>query len=433
MLPLQLIRSDPDRIREGARLKNALDAPIDEVLEADRQIRQIQGQLQELQQRRNETSKRFPTIKDDAERAQIREEMRKVSDDIKEFEGALAPLESRRDDLLLHIPNLPHESSPRGASEEDNVEVERWGEPRQFDFAPKPHWELGEALDIIDFERASKISGSRFFMLKGLGSKLNRALLNFMLDWHTARGYTEISPPYLVKRQTMIGTGQLPKFEEDMYHTDADDLFLVPTAEVPVTNMYADEILEPGSLPRFFVAYTACFRREAGAAGRDTRGLIRVHQFDKVELVKFTEPSSSYDELKSLLDEACSVLRALKLPYRVLELCTADLTFSSTKTFDPEVWMPGQDRYVEISSCSNFEDFQARRANIRYRPAADARVEFVHTLNGSGVAGRVLPAVMESYQQADGSIVVPEVLRPYMGGVEVIGRPLSEPISRPSP
>lgn len=420
MLPLQLIRADPERVREGARLKHAADAPIDAVLVADRQVRQIQAQLQELQQRRNETSKRFPRITDQVERDQVRQDMRQVSDEIKRFEDTLGPLEQQRDELLLHIPNLPHGSAPRGAGEEDNVEVERWGEPPHFDFTPKPHWDLGEALDMVDFERAAKMSGSRFFMLKGYGAKLNRALINFMLDWHTGRGYTELWPPYLVKRQTMIGTGQLPKFEEDMYRTVPDDLFLVPTAEVPVTNMYSDEILEPGTLPRSFVAYTACFRREAGAAGRDTRGMIRVHQFDKVELVKFVEPGTSYDELKSLLDEACSVLRALELPYRVLELCTADLTFSSSKTFDPEVWMPGQDRYVEISSCSNFEDFQARRANIRYRPSAEARVEFVHTLNGSGVAGRVLPAVMENYQQADGSIVVPEVLRPYMGGLEVI-------------
>ncbi|HUY26393.1 MAG TPA: serine--tRNA ligase, partial [Candidatus Binataceae bacterium] len=412
MLPLQLIRNEPERVREGARLKRVADAPIDALLEVDHDIRQIQAQLQELQQRRNETSKRFPRIKDAAERDAVRDEMRRVSDEIKHFEESLAPMEAQRDDNLLHIPNLPHESVPRGAGEEDNVEVERWGEPRQFDFEPKPHWDLGEALDIIDFERAAKISGSRFFMLKGAGSKLNRALINFMLDWHTSRGYTELQPPYLVKREAMVGTGQLPKFEEDMYRTEPDGLFLVPTAEVPVTNMYGGEILEPGTLPRCFVAYTACFRREAGAAGRDTRGLIRVHQFDKVELVKFVEPEHSYDEMRSLLADACSVLQALKLPYRVLQLCTADLTFSSSMTFDPEVWMPGQNRYVEISSCSNFEDFQARRANIRYRPSPDARVEFVHTLNGSGVAGRVLPAVMENYQEADGSITVPEVLRP---------------------
>ena len=423
MLPLQLIRTETERVREGARLKHATDAPIDALLEVDRDIRQIQGQLQELQQRRNETSKRFPQIKDQAERDAVREEMRRVADEIKHHEESLAPMEAQRDDMLLRIPNLPHASVPQGDGEQDNVEVERWGEPRHFDFQPKPHWELGEALDIIDFERASKLSGSRFFMLKGAGSKLNRALINFMLDWHTGRGYTELWPPYLVKREAMVGTGQLPKFEDDMYRTEPDGLFLVPTAEVPVTNMYGGEILDPGTLPRYFVAYTACFRREAGAAGRDTRGLIRVHQFDKVELVKFVEPEHSYDELRALLTDACSVLQALKLPYRVLQLCTADLTFSSSMTFDPEVWMPGQDRFVEISSCSNFEDFQARRANIRYRPSADARVEFVHTLNGSGVAGRVLPAVMENYQEEDGTITVPEVLRPYMGGLERITLP----------
>ncbi len=423
MLPLQLIRNDPERVREGARLKGVTDAPIDALLEADRDIRRIQAQLQELQQRRNESSKRFPQIRDAAERDQVRAEMRQVADEIKHLEESLAPIEDQRDDMLLQIPNLPHPSVPPGAGEEENVEIERWGEPRKFPFDPKPHWDLGEALDMVDFERASKISGSRFFMLKGLGSRLNRALISFMLDWHTSRGYTELSPPYLVKRESMIGTGQLPKFEDDAFRTEPDDLFLVPTAEVPVTNMYRDEILEPGTLPRRFVAYTACFRREAGAAGRDTRGLIRVHQFDKVELVKFVATEHSYDELRSLLADACSVLQALELPYRVVQMCTGDLGFTASMKFDPEVWMPGQNRYVEISSCSNFEDFQARRANIRYRPSAEARVEFVHTLNGSGVAGRVLPAVMENYQEADGSIVVPEVLRPYMGGLERITLP----------
>ncbi|HLG69080.1 MAG TPA: serine--tRNA ligase [Chloroflexota bacterium] len=421
MLPLQLIRSDPDRVKQGAQLKGVTDAPIDALLEADRDIRQIQEQLQKLQELRNATSKRFPQIKDQAERDQVREEMRRVSDEIKHFEESLAPIEAQRDEMLLQIPNLPHASVPHGAGEEENVEIERWGEPRDFGFVPKPHWELGEALQMVDFERAVKISGARFFMLRGLGSKLNRALINFMLDWHTSRGYTELWPPYLVKRDSMIGTGQLPKFEEDAFVTVPDDLFLVPTAEVPVTNMFRDEILEPGTLPRYFVAYTACFRREAGAAGRDTRGLIRVHQFDKVELVKFVEPEHSYDELQKLLADACSVLQALKLPYRIVQMCTGDLGFTASMKFDPEVWMPGQNRYVEISSCSNFEDFQARRANIRYRPSRDARVEFVHTLNGSGLAGRVLPAVMENYQEADGSITIPEVLRPYMGGLERIG------------
>ncbi|HEY8692409.1 MAG TPA: serine--tRNA ligase [Chloroflexota bacterium] len=420
MLPLQLIRNEPERVREAARLKGVADAPIDALLEVDRDIRHVQAQLQELQQRRNETSKRFPQIKDAAERDAVREEMRRVSDEIKHFEESLAPMEAQRDEMLLHVPNLPHESVPHGTGEEDNVEIERWAEPRQFDFEPKPHWELAESLRMADFERASKISGSRFFMLTGVGSKLNRALINFMLDWHTSRGYTELTPPYLVKRESMVGTGQLPKFEEDAFRTEPDDLFLVPTAEVPVTNMYRDEILDPGTLPRCFVAYTACFRREAGAAGRDTRGMIRVHQFDKVELVKFVEPEHSYAELKSLLADACSVLQALKLPYRIVQMCTGDLGFTASMKFDPEVWMPGQDRYVEISSCSNFEDFQARRANIRYRPSREGRVEFVHTVNGSGVAGRVLPAVMENYQEADGSITIPEILRPYMGGLERI-------------
>jgi seryl-tRNA synthetase len=296
--------------------------------------------------------------------------------------------------------------------------VRHWGEPRKLEFQPLPHWEIGERLGLMDFERAAKISGARFALLKGLGAKLERAITTFMLDLHTGEhGYEEIYPPYLVRRECMVGTGQLPKFEEDAYRTDPDDLFLVPTAEVPVTNMYRDEILEPGSLPIYHVAYTACFRREAGSAGRDTRGMIRVHQFDKVELVKFVEPSTSFDELEKLLADAEDVLKRLELPYRVSLMCTGDLGFTAAKKYDPEVWMPGQDRYVEISSCSNFTDFQARRANIRYRAEAGARAEFVHTLNGSGLAvGRTLAAVLENYQQPDGSVVIPEVLR----GLEVI-------------
>src|SRR5713226_6559329 len=399
MLPLQLIRNDPERVREGARLKGVTDAPIDALLEADRDIRRIQAQLQELQQRRNESSKRFPQIRDAAERDQVRAEMRQVADEIKHLEESLAPIEAQRDEMLLQVPNLPHPSVPPGAGEEENVEIERWGEPRKFPFEPKPHWDLGEALDMVDFERAAKISGSRFFMLKGLGSKLNRALINFMLDWHTGRGYTELWPPYLVKRESMIGTGQLPKFEEDAFRTEPDDLFLVPTAEVPVTNMYRDEILEPGTLPRYYVAYSACFRREAGAAGRDTRGLIRVHQFDKVELVKLVQPETSYEELERLLANAETVLQRLELPYQVKLLCGGDMSFASAKTYDPEVWMPGLGRYVEISSCSNFEDFQARRAGLQFRPAAGERARYVHTLNGSGLAvGRTLAAVLENYQ-----------------------------------
>ncbi|MHB8620124.1 MAG: serine--tRNA ligase, partial [Chloroflexota bacterium] len=351
MLPLQLIRADPDRVRAGARLKGVADAPIDQILELDGEIRNIQARLQELQQRRNEVSRRFPQIKDPAEQQALRQQMREVAEQIKALDESVAPLEARRDDLLLRVPNLPEPSVPEGAGEEDNVEVDRWGQPRQFDFEPRPHWELGEALDIIEFERAVKISGSRFFMLKGLGSRLNRALISFMLDWHAARGYTELWPPYLVKRESMVGTGQLPKFEEDAFRTEPDDLFLVPTAEVPVTNMYRDEILEPGTLPKYYVAYTACFRREAGAAGRDTRGMIRVHQFDKVELVKFVEPQHSYEELRKLLADACAVLQALELPYRVTQMCTGDLGFTASMKFDPEVWMPGQNRYVEISSC----------------------------------------------------------------------------------
>ncbi len=421
MLSLQLIRDHPELVREALR-KRGETAPVEEILELDVRRRHLLQQLESMRAEQNRASGEIARVKDKAAVADRIAELRQLSQRIKELEPTVKEVEERLGELLLLVPNIPHESVPVGDSEKDNVVVRSWGEPRQFDFEPLPHWDIGERLGIMDFERAGKISGARFGVLKGLGAKLERALISFMIDLHTGEhGYTEIYPPYLVRRECMVGTGQLPKFEEDAYRADPDDLFLIPTAEVPVTNLYRDEILDGSVLPIYHVSYTACFRREAGAAGRETRGLIRVHQFDKVELVKFVEPSTSYDELEKLLANAEAVLQRLGMPYRISLMCTGDLGFAAAKKYDPEVWMPGQGRYVEISSCSNFEDFQARRANIRYRPEAGGRAEFVHTLNGSGLAvGRTLAAVLENYQQADGSVLIPEVLRPYMGGLEAI-------------
>lgn len=424
MLSLRFIRDHPDVVREAMRKRNE-DAPVDQLLELDQRRRQILAHLESLRAEQNRASGEIAKVKDKSTVADRITEMRGLSQRIKEMEPTVKEIDEQLSQLLLLIPNIPHESVPVGEDDSQNVEVRRWGQPRKFEFEPLPHWELGERLGIMDFERAVKISGARFGVLKGLGARMERAIISFMLDLHTQEhGYTEIMPPYLVRRECMLGTGQLPKFEEDAYRTEPDDLFLVPTAEVPVTNLHREEILEPGSLPIYYVAYTACFRREAGSAGRDTRGLIRVHQFNKVELVKFVQPDSSYDELEKLLADAEDVLRRLGLPYRVSLMCTADLGFTAAKKYDPEVWMPGQDRFVEISSCSNFADFQARRANIRYRPEAGAKAEFVHTLNGSGLAvGRTMAAILENYQEADGSVTIPEALRPYMGGMERIPAP----------
>jgi seryl-tRNA synthetase len=349
--------------------------------------------------------------------------MKEVSARIKALDDELRQVEENLNDFLLTLPNLPDQACPVGASEADNPELSRWGTPREFGFEPKAHWDLGEALDIIDFERATKITGARFALSRGAGARLERALINFMLDTHTDQDrYTEMLPPFMVNRDAMTGTGQLPKFEADLFHLDDPDYFLIPTAEVPVTNVFREEILDGALLPVCFAAYTPCFRREAGAHGRDTRGLIRQHQFNKVELVKFTRPEDSDAELASLLADAEGILQALELPYRVVDLCTGDIGFSAARTFDIEVWLPGQQAYREISSCSNFRDFQARRAGIRFRREAGSKPEFVHTLNGSGLAvGRTLVAVLENYQQEDGSVVVPQVLRPYMGGLEKIG------------
>jgi len=347
--------------------------------------------------------------------------MKELSEEIKQMDAQVGLIEEELEKALLNIPNTPSDQVPLGASDEDNEEVRRWGEPRSVDFELKAHWDVGTDLDILDFERASKIAGTRFTVYKGLGARLERAVINFMLDLHTKEhGFTEVLPPFMVNRGSMTGTGQLPKFEEDMFHVPAKDFFLIPTAEVPVTNLLMNEILDGDKLPIYYTAYTPCFRKEAGSAGRDTRGLIRQHQFNKVELVKFCKPEDSYEELESLTAAAEEVLKRLELPYRVVKLCTGDLGFSSAMTYDIEVWMPSYGKYVEISSCSNFESFQARRANIRFRREAGSKVEFVHTLNGSGLAvGRTTAAILENYQQEDGSVVVPEALRPYMG-VDVI-------------
>ncbi|HEX2922569.1 MAG TPA: serine--tRNA ligase [Chloroflexota bacterium] len=424
MLSLQFIRDHADVVRESLRKRHE-SAPVEEVLELDVRRRQLLQQLESMRAEQNRASAEVAKAKDKSAVADRIAELRQLSQRIKEMEPTIKEIEERLGQLLLLIPNIPDDSVPEGKDDSENVVIRTWGEPRKFDFTPLPHWEIGERLGIMDFERAAKISGARFGVLKGLGAKLERALISFMLDLHTTEhGYTEVLPPYLVRRECMVGTGQLPKFEEDAYRTEPDDLFLVPTAEVPVTNLHRDEILDAAALPIYYAAYTACFRREAGSAGRDTRGLIRVHQFDKVELVKFVAPETSYDELEKLVGDAEDVLKRLGLPYHVAMMCTGDVGFTAAKKYDPEVWMPGQNKYVEISSCSCFTDFQARRANIRYRPEAGGKTEFVHTLNGSGLAiGRSMAAILENYQQADGSVTIPEALRPYMGGLEALVPP----------
>lgn len=387
--------------------------------------RAIISKVEELKAKRNEASKRISQLKKEKQDAsEAITSMQEVGKEIKQMDGDLGEIEEKLDMILLSIPNVPHESVPVGEDEEDNVEVRSHGEQITFDFEAKPHWDLASELDIVDFERAAKVTGSRFVFYKGLGARLERALISFMMDLHAdEHGYTEMIPPYIVNRTSMTGTGQLPKFAEDAFHINEDwDYFLIPTAEVPVTNYHRDEILTNDDLPMKYVAYSACFRSEAGSAGRDTRGLIRQHQFNKVELVRFTKPEDSYEALEQLTGEAEKVLQLLNLPYRVMSMCTGDLGFTAAKKYDIEVWIPTQETYREISSCSNFEDFQARRAGIRYR-AEDGKPAFVHTLNGSGLAvGRTVTAILENYQQEDGSVVVPEVLRPYMGGIEIIGK-----------
>jgi seryl-tRNA synthetase len=421
MLDIKLIREQPDFVRAQLARRGADTAQVDEVLAFDEQRRALLKEVETLKATRNAVSKEIGKMKDAAERDARIAEMRTVGDRIAELDREVAAVEERQRAVMLEIPNLPHPDVPNGASEHDNIVVRTEGEPRTFGFTPRPHWELGEALGIIDFERGVKLSGTRFFVLKGLGARLQRALIAWMLDVHIKQhGYTEVAPPYVVKEEILVGTGNLPKFGENLFRVAGVDLTLIPTAEVPVTNLYREEILEPGSLPIYHVAYTPCWRNEQMSAGRDVRGIKRVYQFDKVEMVKFVEPDKSYDELKTLIDNAEDICKALQIPYRLVQLCTADLGVATMK-YDLEMWAPGVDEWLEVSSCANFGDYQARRANIRYRPMAGAKPEFVHTLNGSGLAlPRVMIAILENYQQADGSIVVPEALRPYMGGLEVI-------------
>jgi seryl-tRNA synthetase len=427
MLDIRIVREQPDRVREALRKRHEGTENVDQVLQLDEQRRGILVEKESLQARRNELSRQVPAAKDPQQRAALIEESKSIGPRIAELDARTGEVEEQLRQVMMRIPNIPHESVPVGKDESDNVVLRSWGEPRHFDFEPRAHWDIGTDLGLIDFERAGKISGSRFYVLTGLGARLERALISFMLDLHiTEHGYTEVFTPVLVNEASMEGTGQLPKFAQDMYRLAEDDLYLISTAEVSVTNLHREEILGPGQLPINYTAYSACFRREAGSAGRDVRGVIRVHQFNKVEMVKFTTPETSYEELEKLTTNAEEVLQRLNLHYRVSALSTGDLGFTAAKTYDLEVWFPSQNTYREISSCSNFEDFQARRANIRYRPTADEKPRFVHTLNGSGLAvGRTWAAVLESNQQEDGSIIIPGVLRPYMGGLEVI-RPRNE-------
>ena len=423
MLDIKKIREDFEGIKQAVESRGNGDFGLSSIPALDEKRRAVLGEMEALKSKQNSDSKMIPTMKKEGkDTSELMAEMKKLSDRIKVLEGQVSTFDAELRNALLNVPNTPHASVPKGVDDSENVEIRRVGDQTTFDFEFKAHWDVGADLGVLNFERASKISGARFTVYKGLGARLERALISFMLDLHTIdQDYEEILPPFMVNRDAMTGTGQLPKFEDDMFHVPAKDFFLVPTAEVPVTNLLANEILEEAKLPINLTAYTPCFRKEAGSAGRDTRGLIRQHQFNKVELVKFASPKDSYEQLERLTNNAEEVLQKLGLPYRVVALSTGDLGFSSAKTYDIEVWMPSYGRYVEISSCSNFEDYQARRANIRFRPADGGKPEFVHTLNGSGLAvGRTTAAVLENFQQADGSVVVPEVLRKYMGGVEVI-------------
>lgn len=421
MLDIKRVRKEPEAVKAAVRSRNGnLDKEIDELLEIDKERRAVTQLNDSLKQKQNEASKKIPQIKKEGGDIQeILTEMSKIKEQVKENNEKLSSLEGRQKEIMLEIPNVPHESVPLGKDDTENVEKRKWGEPTKFDFEPKAHWDIGADLGILDPDTAAKVTGARFHFYKGQGARLERAVINYYLDLHTKNGYTEILPPFLVNRASMTGTGQLPKFEEDAFKT-TDDLFLIPTAEVPVTNMYRGDILDGAELPLRYCAYSACFRAEAGSAGRDTRGLIRQHQFNKVELVKFVKPEHSYNELEDLTHEAEVALQGLGLPYHVVTLCSGDVGFSSAKTYDIEVWMPSYGRYVEISSCSNFEDFQARRANIRFKDGPNGKVQFVHTLNGSGLAvGRTVAAILENYQNEDGTVTVPEALRPYFGSDKI--------------
>ena len=423
MLDIKRIREDYEGVKAAVERRCKGDFGIENVVKFDERRREILAEVEQMKNKQNTVSKEIPKLKKAGEdTTAIMAEMKELSAKIKEMDAELAEVEAGLRDALLNVPNTPNPEVQIGEDDSANVEMRKFMEPTKFDFEAKAHWDVGTDLNILDFERAAKISGARFTVYKGLGARLERAVINFMLDLNTVdQDYVEILPPFMVNRAAMTGTGQLPKFEEDMFYVPQKDFFLIPTAEVPVTNLRAQEIMDEAELPVYYTAYTPCFRAEAGSAGRDTRGLIRQHQFNKVELVKFVKPEGSYDELEKLTNDAEEVLKRLGLPYRVVRLSTGDLGFSSAMTYDIEVWMPSYGRYVEISSCSNFEDYQARRANIRFRPAEGGKPEFVHTLNGSGLAvGRTVAAILENYQQADGSVVIPEALRKYMGGLEVI-------------
>jgi len=423
MLDIKRIRAEYDDVKKAVEMRGKGDFGLSKVLELDKERRAIISTVEDMKNKQKTVSKQIPMLKKEGkDTTDVMAEMKKLSEEVKSLDAKVKEIDVALEDVLLGIPNTPVQDTPVGDTDEDNRELRTWGEPTKFEFEPKAHWDVGTGLDILDFERGTKIAGARFTVLKNNGAKLERALINFMLDLHTENhNFTEVMTPFMVNRAAMTGTGQLPKFEDDMFHIPAKDFFLVPTAEVPVTNLYAGEILDQTELPINHTAYTPCFRKEAGSAGRDTRGIIRQHQFNKVEMVKFVEPDKSYEELEILTAAAEEVLKRLNLPYRVVQLCTGDLGFSSAKTYDIEVWMPSYDRYLEISSCSNFEDYQARRANIRFRNKETKKVQHVHTLNGSGLAvGRTLAAILENYQQADGTVIVPEALRPYMGGREVL-------------
>jgi len=422
MLDVRLLRENLEGVKARMATRGAA-VDWEQFVALDRERRDALANIERLKEKKNRLSGEIGKIKKNGgDAGALMREVEEISDGIRGAEGPLADVEARFERFMLTLPNLPHPTVKVGRNETENREVRRWGEPPQFDFAPKNHWDIGEELGILDFERAAKIAGARFAVYRGAGARLERSLINFMLNLHTTEnGYQEMLPPALVNRAALVGTGQLPKFEEDLFHLAPGDYFLIPTAEVPLTNLHRDEMIEREDLPIKYVAYTPCFRSEAGSYGKDVRGLIRQHQFNKVEMVKFTEPESSYDELESMVQNAEAVLQRLKIPYRVVELCTGDMGFGAAKTYDLEVWLPGQNTYREISSCSNCEDFQARRANIRYRKDKKGRPIFVHTLNGSGLAvGRTFVAVLENYQQKDGSVVIPEALRPYMGGLERI-------------
>ena len=416
MLDIRILRTEPERIKDALKKRNN-DLDITPAIELDRERRAILTDVEQKKAKQNEISKKIPAMKKAGEdTAPIFKEMKELSAQIKTDDDKVRDIDAKLRDYMLRIPNIPNSKCPVGKDDTENREMRRCGTPREFEFEPKPHWDIGTALDILDFERGTKITGTRFTVYKGLGARLERAVIQYFLNTHTDRGYTEIFPPYMVNRASMTGTGQLPKFEEDAFKVQNNGFFLIPTAEVPVTNLHRDEILDGAKLPIKYCAYSACFRAEAGSAGRDTRGIIRQHQFNKVEMVKFSNPETSYDELESLTNDAEVLLQGLGLPYRVVCLTTGDLGFSSAMTYDVEVWMPSYGRYVEISSCSNFEDYQARRANIRFKNSPKDKAQFVHTLNGSGLAvGRTVAAILENFQNEDGTVTIPDALVPYMG------------------